>query len=81
MEIEEIKELIDKLSKELSELSNKIMKLENTLFSYKGTEKFTTNQLDLLNIQYMSMKTYFQVLHARIRDLENDIIKLKENKR
>lgn len=72
MEVEEIKES--------SELSNKIMKLENTLFSYRGTEKFTGNQLDLLNVQYMSMKTYFQVLCARIRDLENDIIKLEDKR-
>ena len=79
MEIEEIKELQEKLYVESSELSDKIIKLDTILHSYKSTEKFAINQLNLLEIQLMSMKTYFRILRARIEDFHEQIIRL-ENK-
>ena len=79
MEIEEIKELQEKLYQESSELSDKIIKLDTILHSYNSTEKFAINQLNLLEIQLISMKTYFRILRARIEDFQEQIIRL-ENK-
>lgn len=77
MEIEEIKELQEKLYQESSELSDKIIKLDNTIHSFNSLEKFTVVQLNLLEVQLMSMKTYFRILRARIEDFQDQIIRLE----
>lgn len=79
MGIEELRELQNKLEKEANHLVNKIMTLEDKLFSPKGIEKITRSQLNLLDIQLNSMKTYYRVLRARIEDFQEQIIRL-ENK-
>lgn len=78
MRIEEIRELQNKLQRESNQLVNKIMGLEN-MFSCEQVEKITNSQLNLLDIQLNSMKTYYRVLRARIEDFEHEIKKL-ENK-
>lgn len=78
-EIEEIRRIQNKLYEESSELADKMSKLDITLHSYNGTEKFTISQLNLLEIQLQSMKTYFRVLRARIEDLQNEIVRLGNN--
>ena len=80
MRIEELQELQNKLQKEANQLVNKIMNLEDTLFSPRGVEKITNSQINLLDIQLNSMKTYYRVLRARIEDFEYEIRKL-ENER
>lgn len=80
MGIEEMKEVQNKLQKEANELVNKIMKLEDVLFSRREVEKITNTQMNLLDIQFMSMKSYYRVLRARIEDFEYEIRKL-ENQR
>lgn len=80
MEIDELRELIDKLIKESSDLANKIFKLENVLYTQKGPEQFTRRQLALLNIQLMSMRTYYNVLRARIEDLDNQVNKMEDKR-
>lgn len=77
MNIEELRELIDRLIKESSELANKIFKLENVLYSQRGPEQYTHRQLGLLDIQLMSMRTYYNVLRARIEDLDNQVNKME----
>ena len=79
MEIEEIKELQNKLQREANQLVNKILKLQDILFSHREVEKITNTQINLLDIQLNSMKTYYSVLRARIEDFEYEIKKL-ENK-
>ena len=79
MGIEEIRELQNKLQKEANQLVNKIIKLQDILFSGREIEKITRNQLNLLDIQLNSMKTYYRVLQARIEDFEYEIREL-ENK-
>ena len=79
MEIEELRELQNKLQREANQLVNKILKLEDILFSRRNVEKITNTQINLLDIQLNSMKTYYSVLRARIEDFENEIRKL-ENK-
>ena len=80
MGIEEIRELQNKLQKESNQLANKIMSLEDTLFSPRESEKITRTQINLLDIQLGAMKTYYRVLRTRIEDLEYEIRKL-ENER
>lgn len=80
MRIEELRELQDKLQRESNHLVNKIMDLENMLFSREQVEKITNSQMNLLDIQLNSMKTYYRVLRARIEDFEYEIRKL-ENQR
>lgn len=77
MEIEEIKELQEKLYQESSELSDKIIKLDTAIHSFNSTEKFSIVQLNLLEVQLMSMKTYFRILRARIEDFQDQIIRLE----
>lgn len=77
MEIEEIRELESKLQKEANQLVNKILKLQDVLFS---SREITRTQMNLLDIQLNSMKTYYRVLQARIEDFEYEIRKL-ENER
>ena len=77
MEIEEIKELQNKLQKEANQLVNKILKLQDILFSGREIEKITNTQINLLDIQLNSMKTYYRVLQARIEDFEYEIRRLE----
>ena len=77
-ELEELKELQNKLQKEANQLVNKILNLEDILYSRKRVEKITNTQISLLDIQLMSMKTYYSVLRARIEDFENEIRKLEK---
>ena len=80
MNNDELRELIDKLIKESSDLANKIFKLESVLYSQRGTEQFTHRQLGLLDIQLMSMRTYYNVLRARIEDLHNQANKMEDKR-
>lgn len=80
MGIEELRELQNKLEKEANQLVNKIMNLEDKLFSRREVEKITNTQINLLDIQLNAMKTYYRVLRARVEDLEYEIRKL-ENER
>ena len=75
MEIEELVELQNKLQKEANQLVNKILKLQDILFSRREVEKITNTQINLLDIQLNSMKTYYSVLRARIEDFEYEIRK------
>ena len=80
MEIEELRDLQNKLEKEANQLVNKIMNLEDMLFSRREVEKLTNTQINLLDIQLNSMKTYYRVLRARIEDFEYEIRKLEDNR-
>lgn len=80
MEIEELRELQNKLQREANQLVNKILKLQDILFSRRNVEKITNTQINLLDIQLNSMKTYYSVLRARIEDFENEIKKLEDNR-
>lgn len=80
MNIEELRELQNKLEKEANQLVNKIMNLEDKLFSSREVEKITHTQINLLDIQLNAMKTYYRVLRARIENFEYEIRKL-ENER
>ena len=78
MGIEELRELIGKLRNESSDLANKIFKLENVLYSPRGSEQFTKNQINLLDVQLFSMKTYYSILRTRMEDLDDEIRKLED---
>lgn len=78
-EIEEIRRIQNKLYEESSELADKMSKLDAVLHSYNSTEKISISQLNLLEVQLLSMKTYFRVLRARIEDLQNEIVRLGNN--
>ena len=80
MEIEELRELQNKLQKEANQLVNKILKLQDILFSRREVEKITNTQINLLDIQLNSMKTYYSVLRARIEDFEYEIKKLEDER-
>lgn len=80
MGIEEIRELQNKLQKEANQLVNKILKLQDLLFSGREIEKITNTQINLLDIQLNSMKTYYRVLQARIEDFEYEIRKLEDKR-
>lgn len=80
MNIEEMRELQNKLQKESNQLANKIMNLEDTLFSPREVEKITHTQINLLDIQLSAMKTYYRVLRARIEDFEYEIRKLENGR-
>lgn len=80
MNIEELRELQNKLQKEANQLVNKIMNLEDLVFSRREIEKITNSQLNLLDIQLNSMKTYYRVLRARIEDFEHEIKKLEDKR-
>ena len=80
MGIEELRELQNKLQKEANQLVNKIMNLEDLVFSRREIEKITNSQLNLLDIQLNSMKTYYRVLRARIEDFEHEIKKLEDKR-
>ncbi len=67
-------EIQNKLYDEDNELSEKIMKLEDFLNS-KRIQEISKTQSNLLEVQFQAMRTYHQVLRARINDLQNEIFK------
>lgn len=71
--INEIERIRDKLWDEDNELFEKIMKLEDFMNSIRIT-KISKQQANLLEIQFQAMRTYHQVLRARINDLQNEIL-------
>lgn len=71
--INEIERIRDKLWDEDNELFEKIMKLEDFMNSIRIT-KISKQQANLLEVQFQAMRTYHQVLRARINDLQNEIL-------
>lgn len=71
--INEIERIRDKLWDEDNELFEKIMKLEDFMNSIRIT-KISKQQANLLEVQFQAMRTYYQVLRARINDLQNEIL-------
>jgi hypothetical protein len=76
--INELKKLQSRLYTEDNELFEKIMKLEDFINSIRIT-KISKQQANLLEVQFQAMRTYHQVLRARINDLQNKIFE-GENK-
>ena len=76
--INELEKLQSRLYTEDNELFEKIMKLENFINSIRIT-KISKQQANLLEVQFQAMRTYHQVLRARINDLQNEIFE-GENK-
>lgn len=70
--LEELEGIQTNLYKEDNELFEKIMKLEDFLNSIKIT-KVSKTQRNLLEVQFQAMRTYHQILRARINDLQNEI--------
>lgn len=70
--INELERIQAKLYEENNELFEKIMKLENFINSIKIT-KISKTQANLLKVQFQAMRTYHQILRARINDLQNEI--------
>ena len=66
-----------KLYDEDNELFEKIMKLEDFINSIRIT-KISKQQANLVEVQFQAMRTYHQVLRARINDLQNEIFKIEE---
>lgn len=71
--INELERIKDKLYDEDNNLFKKIMKLEDFINSIRIT-KISKQQANLLEVQFQAMKTYHQVLRARINDLQNEIL-------
>ena len=76
--INELEKLQSRLWEEDNELFEKIMKLEDFINSIRIT-KISKQQANLLEVQFQAMRTYHQVLRARINDLQNEIFE-GENK-
>lgn len=70
--INELEKLQSRLYTEDNELFEKIMKLEDFISSIRIT-KISKQQANLLEVQFQAMRTYHQVLRARINDLQNEI--------
>lgn len=70
--INELEKLQSRLYTEDNELFEKIMKVEDFINSIKIT-KISKQQANLLEVQFQAMRTYHQVLRARINDLQNEI--------
>lgn len=70
--INELEQLQQRLYTEDNELFEKIMKLEDFITSVRIT-KISKQQANLLEVQFQAMRTYHQVLRARINDLQNEI--------
>ena len=70
--INELERIQAKLYEENNELFEKIMKLENFINSIKIT-KISKTQANLLKVQFQAMRTYHQILRARINELQNEI--------
>ena len=73
----ELEKIQAKLYNEDNELFEKIMKLEDFLNSNRTT-KISKTQHNLLEVQFQAMRTYHQILRARINDLQNEIFKIEE---
>lgn len=71
--IKELELIQAKLYDEDNELFEKIMKLEDFINSVR-IKKVSKTQANLLEIQFQAMRTYHQVLRARINDLQNEIL-------
>ena len=71
---------IDELFREHNELLGKIMRLDVFLCSKKINE-IPDSQRNLLNVQFQIMRTYHQILRARINDISDEIEKIKQNRR
>lgn len=70
--INELEQLQQRLYTEDNDLFEKIMKLEDFITSVRIT-KISKQQANLLEVQFQAMRTYHQVLRARINDLQNEI--------
>lgn len=74
-----MKEVINKLKVEQSELIHKMNKLSR----FRGSDEYknlSMTQILLLDVQLSAMKTYLEAISGRIIDLEtNDKSKNKEN--
>lgn len=70
--INELEKLQSRLYTEDNELFEKIMKVEDFINLIKIT-KISKQQANLLEVQFQAMRTYHQVLRARINDLQNEI--------
>ena len=75
--INELEKLQSRLYTEDNELFEKIMKLEDFINSIRIT-KISKQQANLLEVQFQAMRTYHQVLRARINDLQNEILERSE---
>ena len=71
--INKLKQIRNKLFEEDNELLEKMIKLEDFINSNKIT-KISREQVNLLEVQFQAMRTYHQVLRARIIDLQNQIV-------
>ena len=71
--INKLKQIRNKLFEEDNELFEKIIKLEDFINSNRIT-KISREQVNLLEVQFQAMRTYHQVLRARIIDLQNQIV-------
>lgn len=75
--INELEQLQKRLYTEDNELFEKIMKLEDFINSIRIT-KISKQQANLLEVQFQAMRTYHQVLRARINDLQNEIFEVSK---
>ncbi len=74
--IKKLQELQERLYREDNELFEKIMKLEDFINS-KRINEISDEQANLLEVQFQAMRTYHQVLRARINNFNNEIFKIK----
>ncbi len=70
--IQKLEAIQAKLYDEDNELFEKMIKLEDFINSIRIREVSKT-QANLLEVQFQAMRTYHQVLRARINDLQNEI--------
>lgn len=75
--INELEKIQTKLYDEDNNFFEKIMKLEDFMNSIRIT-KISKTQANLLEVQFQAMRTYHQILRARINDLQNEILKRGE---
>lgn len=71
--INKLEQIRNKLFEEDDELCKKIIKLEAFINSNRIT-KISREQVNLLEVQFQAMRTYHQVLRARIIDLHKQIV-------
>lgn len=71
--INELERIQDKLADEDNELIEKMFNLKNFIYSSRITN-ISKQQANLLGVQFHAMRTYHQVLRARINDLQNEIL-------
>lgn len=76
--IKEIQELQHKLYDEDNELFERIMKLEDIINSSNRYKNISQSQFNLLDVQFQAMRTYHQVLRARINDFQREIYNLEQ---